>query len=146
VPAPDRDGIDGVDGTTGFERLRGVRVVGDPGAIDTARWHGDGDAVTVLRFAPDDAFGIGAQGVDVGDDHAIVEAESGFVGAWLPLDRVTPHIEWTLPTDRPALAQGAVAAVPAKVWLPEHRPGEANDKVLLLTAAAYAHDLEERLG
>ena len=42
-------------------------------------------------------------------------------------------------TDRPALAQGAVAQVPARVWLPDD--GDA----LLITAAAYADELESRL-
>jgi hypothetical protein len=68
--------------------------------------------------------------------------EAGFVGWWLTLDElndaVVPHVDWPLPEDRPALAQGLVAGVPAKLWL-------AEDRALLLCAAAYAHELVDRL-
>jgi hypothetical protein len=121
-----------------LERLRGIRVVADPASLDRATWHGD--RVTVLRFAPDDAFGVGAVAIDVDDEHAIVEDEAGFVGAWLHAAEIEPHTEWPLPTDRPALAQGSIAGVPAKLWLAEE--GDA----LLLTAAAYADELATRLG
>jgi hypothetical protein len=121
-----------------LDRLRGVRVVADPASLDRATWRGD--EVTVLRFAPDDAFGVRATAVDIDDDHAIVDDEMGFVGAWLDPADVEPHIEWSLPTVRPALAQGSIAGVPAKLWLPGD--GEA----LLLTAAAYADELGRRLG
>lgn len=123
-----------------LEPLCGLRVVADPGALDAARWRGDD--VTVLRLAPDDAFAIGADGVEIDDKHAIVEADTGFAGAWLPIDVIERHIEWPLPTERPALAQGFVATVPAKVWLPDDRDDGA---VLLLAAAAYAHELADRL-
>jgi hypothetical protein len=120
-----------------LEPLPGLRVVADPTALDGARWQGDD--VMVLRFAPDDAFAIGATGVEVDDEHAIVESEAGYVGAWLPLAEVLPHIEWSIPTGRPALAQGSIANVPAKLWLPDD--GDA----LLVTAAAYADELTGRL-
>jgi hypothetical protein len=138
-----------------LERLAGLRVVADPAALHSAGWQGQD--VTVLRFAPDDAFGLGALTVTLDDEHAIVEAEVGYVGVWLPLDQVLPHLEWPLPSARPVLAQGAVAGVPAKVWLPGRDAGRdvrgegqgagrgAGD-VLLLTAAAYAAELAERLG
>ena len=99
-----------------LERLHGLRVVADPDALDTARWQGDD--LTVLRLAPDDAFAIGATDVDIDDQHAIVESETGFAGAWLPLEVVARHIEWSLPTERPTLAQGAVANVPAAFGSP----------------------------
>ena len=121
-----------------LDRLRGVRVVADPASLDRATWHGD--EVTVLRFAPDDAFGVAATAVDIDDEHAIVEDEVGFVGAWLAPADVEPHIEWSMPTARPALAQGSIAGVPAKLWLP------ADGDALLLTAAAYADELSRRLG
>jgi hypothetical protein len=120
-----------------LDRLRGIRVVADPASLDRATWHGDD--VTVLRFAPDDAFGVGAQAIEVDDEHAIVEDEAGFVGAWLDPDDIEPHTEWPFPTARPALAQGSIAGVPAKLWLPED--GDA----LLVTAAAYANELATRL-
>ncbi|MFL5670101.1 MAG: hypothetical protein ACJ77U_12000, partial [Chloroflexota bacterium] len=63
--------------------------------------------MTVLRLAPDDAFAIGAEGVDVDDEHAIIEPEAGFVGAWLPAELIGHHTEWSLPGERPTLAQGA---------------------------------------
>ena len=120
-----------------LEPLRGLRVIADPRALDLALWHGD-DPV-VLRFAPDDALGLEASGVEVDDVHAIVEGETGFVGTWLPIDAVVPHLEWPLPTERPTLAQGSIAGVPAKLWV----PGEGD--ALLLTAAAYADELADRL-
>ena len=49
------------------------------------------------------------------------------------------HIEWSLPVDRPAFAQGSIAGVPAKLWLAGDRTA------LLLTATAYADELERRL-
>ena len=121
-----------------LEALLGLRVVADPVALDAARWQGD--QVTVLRFGPDDAFAIGAEGVEVDDPDAIVESEAGFVGAWLPVSGLLAHLEWPLPSRRPALAQGSVANVPAKLWLPAE-----DDDALLLTAAAYADDLTSRL-
>jgi len=121
-----------------LDRLHGLRVVADPAALDGAHWQGSG-AVTVLRLAADDAFAIGAATVELDDEHAIVEAESGFVGAWLPVDAIAHHLEWPLPRERPTLAQGAVAQVPARVWLPDD--GDA----LLITAAAYADELASRV-
>ena len=123
-----------------LEPLRGLRVVADPVALDAARWRGD--AVTVLHFTPDDAFAIGADGVEIDDEHAIVEPEPGFAGGWLLIEAIERHIEWPLPIERPTLAQGFVATVPAKVWLPDDRD---DGTVLLLTAAAYADELADRL-
>ena len=124
--------------TVEFERLRGLRVVADPAALDAARW--SGEDVTLLRIAPDDAFAIDATGVEVDDEHAIVEPEVGFSGAWVELDAVRRHAEWAIPKERPALAQGNVATVPAKVWLPD-----ADGPALLITAAGYADELAGRL-
>ena len=122
-----------------LETLPGRRVVATPESLDGALWSED---AIVLRFAPDDAFAIGMSDVALADDGAIVEPERGFVGTWLTrdelVDHVQPHIEWPLPAARPALAQGLIAGVPAKLWL-------ADDRALLLCAAAYAHELTERL-
>ena len=120
-----------------LERLRGLRVVADPTALDAARWQGHD--LTVLRLAPDDAFAIGATDVEIDDEHAIVEPEPGFAGVWLPIDAVAHDFEWSLPTERPALAQGAIANVPARLWLPD------DGEVLLITAAASAVELASRL-
>jgi hypothetical protein len=120
--------------------IRGVRVVADPAALDAARWTGTDPLI--LRFAPDEAFAIGLTEVTVDDPHAIVVPETGFVGAWLTRDellgQVVPHVEWPLPATRPALAQGAIAGVPAKLWLDD-------DRALLVTLAAYRDELEGRL-
>lgn len=121
-----------------LERLAGLRVVATPGAIDDARW--TGDDVLVLRLAPDDAFAIRATAVAVDDPHAIVVDDHGFVGAWCTLADVTPHVEWWPPVERPVLAQGAVAGVPAKAWI------ETDDRVLLVATVAAAATLAERLG
>jgi hypothetical protein len=121
-----------------LDRLDGLRVVADPAALDSARWQGAA-GITVLRLAPDDAFAIGATTVEIDDEHAIVESEPGFAGAWLPVEAIAHHTEWPLPVERPAVAQGAVAQVPARVWLPDD--GDA----LLITAAAYADELASRL-
>jgi hypothetical protein len=126
-----------------LEPLRGLRVVADPVALDAARWVGTD--VTVLRFAPDDALAIGATGVYLADADAIVEPDAGFSGAWLPLDDVARHVEWPLPLERPTLAQGAVAGVPAKVFLPDETAAAGPGEVLLLTATAYADELTDRL-
>ena len=50
------------------------------------------------------------------------------------------HVEWAFRDERPALAQGFVATVPARVWLPDE-----GDRVLLVTATAYADELAGRL-
>jgi hypothetical protein len=133
-----------------LEPLPGLRVVAAPEAIDEARWV-PGDAI-VLRFAPDDAFAIGARTVEIGDGDAIVEPEPGFVGSWLTADEllhhIVPGIEWTLPTERPALAQGNIAGVPARLWLRRGWAAEGSDgadQALLVVLAAYADDLADRL-
>ncbi|CAN5469790.1 hypothetical protein BH20CHL7_BH20CHL7_14460 [soil metagenome] len=125
MPAPDK-----------LERRPGLRVVADPAALDRARW--SGDDVLVLRTAPDEALALGATDVELADEHAIVTEEAGFVGGIVDLDAVRHHIEWPLPTERPALAQGSIAGVPAKLWL-------ADDRVTLVVHAAYAADLQDRL-
>ena len=118
-----------------LEPLRGLRVVADPAALDAARWQGDD--VTVLRFAPDDAFAIGA---DRSRSTTSTPSSNRRPASSAPGSRSRtscPHIEWSLPTERPALAQGSIAGVPAKLWLPDD--GDA----LLVTAAAYADELIE---
>ncbi|MFM2106388.1 MAG: hypothetical protein RL338_1420 [Chloroflexota bacterium] len=121
------------------------RVVATPEALDAARWSGGS---TVLRLAPDEALGVGATAVAVDDPAAIDLPEAGFVGAWLSADElaalVVPHLEWPLPAARPALAQGKVAGVPAKLWLAP--AGDARGAALLVTHAALAHELADRLG
>ena len=125
-----------------LEPMHGLRVVADPAALDRASWRGDRD-VTVLRLAPDDALAVGARAVDIVDEHAIIEEEAGFVGAWLTAEEfeawVLPRVEWPLPEDRPAVAQGSVAGVPSKLWL------RVTGGALLLAPAAFADELAGRL-
>ncbi len=123
------------------ETLHGTRIVASPAALDAVDWP---EGTTVLRFAPDDMFAIGLldpDSISVADESAIVAAESGYVGCWLDhagLAHVVAHIEWPLPIERPALAQGFVAGVPAKLYL-------VGTSALLLTNAPYADELWERL-
>ena len=128
-----------------LESLPGLRVVATPAALDGARW--EGADVLVLRLAPDDAFAVGVRTVHLDDEHAIVEPEAGFVGTWLTAealrDEIVPRIEWPLPSDRPVLAQGTIAGVPAKLWLTSDPDGA--DRALLVTLAAYAAELAGRL-
>ena len=114
----------------GFEPLPGIRVVADPVAIDALvatlpaeRAH--------LRLAPDDVLVIGAAEVAVDDPDAIVEPETGFVAADVDLAVVARHMEWPIPIEWPALAQGAIAGVPARLSL----LGD-DGRATLITAAA----------
>jgi hypothetical protein len=120
------------------EPLPALRVVAAPEALDDVATL---DGQPGLRLAPDELLLIGAASVEVSGENLVVD-ETGFVGWWLTpeelREQVVPRVDWPLPTARPALAQGLVAGVPAKLWL-------AEDRALLLCAAAYAHELEERL-
>ena len=131
------------------ELLRGRRIVASPGALDQATYPPD---ALVLRIAPDDALVIGGGTLLVDDPHAIIEDDRGFVSwsfPWPLFDAiVAPFVDWELPSDGPALAQGyangpalaqgCVAGIPAKLWLEAGR-------VVLVTNAAYAHELIGRL-
>jgi hypothetical protein len=128
------------------ETLHGTRIVASPEALDALAAATFPTSVTVLRFAPDDVFVIGAETIGVSGEHAIVAPESGFVGSWLSgedLIHVAAHIDWPLPAQRPVLAQGFVASVPAKLYLTAATTG---DRVaLLVTNAPYGDELWERL-
>ena len=127
-----------------LERLAGTRVVAEPDVID-ALIAALPPATIAIRPASDDAILVGVlmtavPAVVADDPHAIIEDERGFVGGWCALTDLRPHLEWLPPTDRPALAQGSVAGVPAKLWIVD------DERVLLVAAAAHAHVLAERLG
>jgi hypothetical protein len=111
--------------------------VADPRAIDVL------DAAIVLRVAPDDLLVLDDSQPAVADPHGIVVAERGFVSWELEPGEVDAlahrHIEWALPRSRPAVAQGLVAQVPAKLWLRE------DGTALLLCSAALGAELRERL-
>jgi hypothetical protein len=125
-----------------------MRVVATPEAIDRAVWRDDGPGPDefeplVVRLAPDDAYAIGATGVDIDDPHAIVEREVGFIALMFPVDEfvdvVVPHLEWPAPIERPGLAQGAIAGVPAKLYL------DSTGAAIVLVLASYVDDLLSRL-
>jgi hypothetical protein len=122
-----------------LEPVPSWKVVATADAIDRAEWVGDD--VDVVRIAPDEALGIGAIGVVIDDPHAISEPESGFVVALLTesdLAALAAHVEWTVPATAGSLAQGKIGGVPAKLVV-----GSAT---FLITQAAYADELRERLG
>lgn len=125
----------------------GTRVVAAPAALDALATR----FARALRFAPDEIFLPATrpdevtldpfEGID-GDPHAIVEPDSGWSAAccsWEVFDHsVAPLIDWPIPTTRPALGQGFVAAVPCKVVFD-------TEGVVIVTQSAHAHDLEDRL-
>jgi hypothetical protein len=127
-----------------LEPIEAWRVVALPSALDGARWRGE--AIEILRVAPDEALGLGAAAVEVDDPDAIVEPEAGFSTALLSpteLARVLDHVEWEVPDvprggmDR-TLLQGKVAGVPAKLSLGE--------PAILVVQTCYVDDLRARLG
>jgi hypothetical protein len=126
-----------------LETLHGRRIVASPEAIDAiVSVEGVVDRGLMIRLAPDDAFLMfDNNGIEV-DDGGIVVPETGFAGCWLTehevASRVLPHIEWSVPAERPALVQGLIAGVPAKLWL-------NGDESLLFCAAPYADELSGRL-
>jgi hypothetical protein len=130
-----------------LETVPGTRVIASPSTLDAVAWP---SSAIVLRFAPDDVFVIGGESISVSGDSVIVAPDAGFAGAWLTaveLAHVAEHIDWPLPTERPAFAQGFVASVPAKLYLTgAATSSDGGDRVaLLLTNTPYAHELQERL-
>jgi hypothetical protein len=120
------------------EPLRGLRVVAHPSAIDALVGALPAQSTT-FRFAPDEAFIVGVASLQLDDPDAIVEDETGFVAIRVERAVVERHTEWSIPTERGALAQGAIAGVPAKLaFMPD---GEA----MLVVYASYADELIERL-
>jgi hypothetical protein len=116
-----------------------TRIVAKPEALNAASWPAD---ALVLRIAQDEVLVLPpVDSVKLVDEHAIVVTDTGFAGVWLAkveaemlLERVC---DWELPKERPAFAQGAIAGIPAKVWL-------ETERVLIMVPAAYTHDFEER--
>lgn len=118
------------------EPLVGQRIVADPEAIDALVAMLPA-GVTSVRFAPDEVFVIGAVSIELGED-AIVEPEAGVVAIAAERAVIERHTEWPIPAPG-AVAQGAIAGVPAKLaWLPDGR-------AWIVTYAAYADELLDRL-
>lgn len=121
------------------DHVPGWRIIAEPAALDTAPWPAGSQ---VVRISPDDVYVIGGAEPSVpADPHAIVTPEFGFsMAAVADLAALAEeHIEWELPTDRPALVQGQIAGVPAKLVL------HADGSTQLLVACAARHELEGRL-
>ena len=122
-----------------LERLEGLRIVATPAALDAAAWP---DGAQVFRLAADDVFVLGEGEIHLDDPAAIVDVETGFSGVWIDADTAAAWLrsscEWELPSDRPAFAQGAVAGLAVKLWF-------ESDRVFVMTASAFAHELEERM-
>jgi hypothetical protein len=116
-----------------------THIVAAPEALNAANWPAE---ARVLRIASDEVLILPpVEPVEIDDVHAIVVQDGGFSGVWLPasdaLDLLERTCEWELPSQRPAFAQGMAAGLPMKLWL------EA-DRVLLIVAAPFAIDLQER--
>lgn len=129
-------------------RAPGVRVVARPGSLDTATWRDAGPGPDefeplVVRFAPDEAFAIGATDVEIDDPDAIVEQEAGFVALMFPadefIDYLVPHIEWPPPSERPGFAQGTIAGVPTKLYI------DSTGAATVFVLASYLDELLGRL-
>jgi hypothetical protein len=118
------------------EGLTAWRVVAAPASVDEL-------SGTVLRFAPDDALVLGEKEVAVSDPHAIIERDTGWVALQMTeeraLDLIAVHASWQASLDRPVLLQGMVAGLPVKVYL----DGEQG---MIIIAAPFGHELEDRLG
>lgn len=121
-----------------LKRLPMTRVVALPSALDEADFS---DALS-FRVAPDEIYVQAEVTPKLKDDYAIITKEASLAGVWLSSEDAQRFLEhecaWELPVERPAFAQGAVAHLPVKLYFEEER-------VLIMTAAPYAHDLSERL-
>ena len=129
-------------------RAPGVRVVASPEAIDAAAWQDAGPGPDefeplILRFAPDEAFAVGATGVHIDDPEAIAEPELGYTAVMFPVDEfidvVLPRIEWPVPPTRPAFCQGSIAGVPAKLYI------DSTGAATVFVMGAHVDDFLSRL-
>jgi len=129
-------------------RAPGVRVVASPEALDAAEWQDAGPGPDefeplILRFAPDEAFAVGATGVHLDDPDAIVEAEVGYTAVMFPVDEfidvVLPRIEWPVSPTRPAFCQGSIAGVPSKLYI------DTTGAATVFIAGSYVDDFLSRL-
>ena len=120
------------------ELLAGVRVAADPTWID-ALAASLGERAHRASVRARRSAGSWGAAVDVEDGPR--SSKTRWATSRSPWERevLERHVEWRLPTVG-GLGQGKVAGVPAKVaWLPDGR-------AWVVVQAAYAHELEERLG
>ena len=135
---------EGPSGPPRLRRLEATRVSATPAALDALVAEPPWPAgALAFRTAPDELLVTATPDFEVaGDPHAIVERETAFSYVWLDeatakrfLDR---ECEWRRPEARPALAQGEVAGIPAKLWFEAGR-------ALILTPAPFAAAFQRRL-
>ena len=127
-----------------LRRLEATRVSATSAALDALieqpPWP---PGALAFRTAPDELLVAATPDFEVaGDPHAIVQRETAFSYVWLDdataerfLDR---ECEWRRPDARPALAQGEVAGIPAKLWFEAGR-------TLILTPVPFAAAFQRRL-
>ncbi len=127
----------------GLNRMPVTRIVATPHALNRLKVSPLPADAAICRVAADEiliAPPIDALGIS--DSHAIIITDTSFAGLWLPTadaDYALARLcEWELPSTRPAFAQGAVAGIPAKLWLTTAR-------TLILVPAPYATEFAERL-
>ena len=127
-----------------LRRLEATRVSATPAALDSLverpPWHA---GALAFRTAPDELLVTATPDFEVaGDSHAIVERETAFSYVWLDEATATRFLdrecEWRRPDARPALAQGEVAGIPAKLWFEAGR-------TLILTPVPFAAAFQRRL-
>ena len=86
---------------------------------------------------------MGATGVHLDDPDAIVEPELGYTAIMFPVDEfidvVLPRIEWPLAPTRPAFCQGAIAGVPAKLYI------DTTGAATVFVMTSYLDDFLSRL-
>ena len=143
-PTPTDTGAEAPVGPPRLRPLDAARVVAAPASLDAlvaqSPWP---KAALALRLASDELLVTAAPAFAVpGDAHGIVERETAFSYVWLDeasaenfLDRVC---EWERPVTRPALAQGEVAGIPAKLWLETGR-------TLIIVPAPLAAAFQRRM-
>jgi hypothetical protein len=133
-----------------FESLRLTRLVASSTVLDALLNETD------FRLSPDEALTmadvelvqarVGAKAtISVAERvAAIIEADFGWSGAWMPEHelrvRLAQCCEWA-PLLKPGVNQGMIAGVPAKVWL----SGSGTEKALVFCPTAFVADLSERL-
>ncbi|WP_420628207.1 hypothetical protein [Candidatus Leptofilum sp.] len=126
-----------------LKRIAATRIVATPHALDSADIP---QSSLALRFAADELFITPPLQdetiITAHDPHAILVREGGFAGTWLPAAEAAAFLahscEWEIPNGRPTFAQGAIAGIPAKLWLDD-------DQVLFIVPAPYAAEFAERM-
>ena len=124
-----------------LKRINMTRIVATPAALDNIRMI-EPDTL-IMRVAPDEMLLLPpSKTVQLDDEYAIQTVDASFAGVWLTATQAD-HIlcrlcEWDVPATRPVFVQGAVAAIPTKLWLGPQR-------VLLFVPAPYAAEMEARI-